>query len=880
MAYIVPSPQIYQQLGTPAGVANSVPDLDACIVGPAYNVLTYIAGSVASQVQTAALSTTITTGSIVASSAALTVAAPGGFAIGDTIIVYGAGTSGSNLQATITAIAGLVFTINTLASTTIVSKNVYKLAHISSTTGTNTFGLPGQLPGQAIDTSSIKVWLNNCFVQTGITGGRTYTTSNVITINTPSTTGGITSGLSSLVVGNAKGFVVGDVVTIAGAGTAGGLYTGTITNIVSTTLTVTPAAVGTVFGAAVNKVPVVNQNSLTNTLKLEAGDTVRITYTNTSSQVVTFVTTAQSLVTSSGNNGNWTTITTADMMPSDLSFATVSTGVNTAGTTITVAASTGFVSGDNVIIRGAGVGGADYVGTVNTVPNGTSITLNSATSSTINAGASVLLILDTSVAIWKQYHDQQVPTTRPVSGGSNYDVSNTGVTGNVVIQAAPELSFGVIKTADIYFGYRALRSDLSGSVLSFTNVDDIVGTLGDTTDSNPLGLACTIAMANTIGRIKAVAIPTNDLAGYQSAQDLLHADRAYFICPLTQDTSILASWRAHVDQMSTPVMASWRILLCNTAIPVAQNIGPFNSNSVNANSGSNTITQVNGNYVLTASNATFITDGVIAGDTIYVTASTGSPTQVGAHTITSVVSNQQVIISATALATAVSYYVTRALSKSQQATAVAAVSSSFNDKRVVHVQPDTVGVTVSGVVKYLPGYYLCAGLAGMGSGFAVQQGFTNISVAGIEDLKFSNFWFNKVYLNVMAAAGTLIFVQDVQGGIPYCRHELTTDMSVLQNRELLVVKNWDFLAYFYYDKIKPFIGSWNITKDTLNTIRQTLNAASELLKSQKLPKIGPPLIDAVITLLQQDPLNQDQIDVNMQLTVVYPNNYTNIYLII
>lgn len=878
MAYIVPSPQIYQQLGQAAGVANSTPDLDVCVIGPAYNVLTYVSGNTASQVQTAAVSTTATTGTMVAASQSLTVAAPAGFLVGDTIIVYGAGASGANLQAIITNIAGIVFTLNTASGTAVTAAKVYKLAHISSTAATNTFGLPGQVPGQIVDAASIQVWLNNAFVQTALTGARAWSTGTTLIVNTPSTTGGITTGLSALVVAVAKGFVVGDTITVAGAGTAGGLYTGTITNIAGTTFTVTPAAGTTVVAAVTLKVAVSNQNTLTNTLKLEAGDTLRITYTNTSAALTTFVTTAQSLVTSSGQNGNWVNITTADMMPADMSVTTTTTGTNAPGTTINVTLGTGFVSGDNVLIRGAGVAGVDYTGTATV--SGNVLTVSPATSTSVLAGTTVYRIPDFTVVAWKQYNNQQVPATKPISGGSNYDTSNTGTTGTVVIQIAPELSYGIIQTADVYMGYRAMRADLSGSVMSFVNISDITGTLGDTTDQNPVGLAATIALANTTGRVKAVAIPTNDLAGYQNAMDLLHGDRSYALVPLTQDTAILAAFRAHVDQMSTPQMALWRILLANTAIPTTQNIGQYTSTSVNTNSNNNTITTISGNLVLTASNATFITDGVIPGDVVHITASTGSPTQVGVHTVLTVVSNQQLVIQSTGVATAVAYYITRALSKSQQATAVAAVSASFNDKRVIHVQPDSVGVTINGIVKFLPGYYLCAGLGGMVTGYAVQQGFTNISVAGIEDLQNSNFYFNKIYLNIMAAAGTLLFVQDVQGGIPYCRHELTTDMSVLQNRELLVVKNWDFLSYYYYDKIKPFIGSWNITKDTLNTIRQTLNAASELLKSQKLPKIGPPLIDAQITLLQQDPVNQDQIDVNMQLTVVYPNNYTNIYLII
>ena len=188
-------------------------------------------------------------------------------------------------------------------------------------------------------------------------------------------------------------------------------------------------------------------------------------------------------------------------------------------------------------------------------------------------------------------------------------------------------------------------------------------------------------------------------------------------------------------------------------------------------------------------------------------------------------------------------------------------------------------INIEGVdVPNLPGYYLAAAHAGMVAGFPVQQGFTNIGVAGISDLQHSNNYFNKDQLNVMAEAGTCLYVQAVQGGIPYCRHAVTTDMSVLEYREQLKVKNWDFLSYFYYDKLKSFIGSWNITTDTLQIIRTTIIAASELLKSQVLPRIGAPLLGYQILTLEQNKVNKDRISVKLRLEIVSPANYIDVIL--
>jgi hypothetical protein len=354
----------------------------------------------------------------------------------------------------------------------------------------------------------------------------------------------------------------------------------------------------------------------------------------------------------------------------------------------------------------------------------------------------------------------------------------------------------------------------------------------------------------------------------------------YALVPLTQDTSILEAFQQHVDQMSTPQMASWRMCLLNSAIPTTQNIGAYSKTLVNSNSGNNTITLISGNYVLTASNATFMSDGVTPGDIVNITAGTGSPSPIGTAQVTQVISNQQIAIQALGTATGVSYYITRNLTKAQQAAAVAAQSSTYNDNRVVNVMPDICGVNVNGTIKNLPGYYLSCTVAGLIAGLPVQQGLTNIAVAGISTLSHSNFYFTRAQMDTMAAAGTLIFAQQAQTSTPYIRHQLTTDMSVLNYREISLVKNLDFLSYYYVQILKSFIGKWNITPDSLNTLRQTINAGSSLLIGQKLPKIGPPLLSAKIVSLAQDKVNLDNVDCTLNVALADPLNYINLYLVV
>ena len=808
MGYVTPSTLVYQDLQNSGGVLYTTPDLEACIIGPAYNVVEYVPGSTSSQIQTAAKSTTSTLGTISVGSKTLTVESTVGISKGDTILVAGAGVSGATLQAAVVDVVGNIVTLDTAASTAVIGASVSESGSISNSTVDNSFLISSSKPGQIVDVDSVQVWLNNVKVETLVGSFTAVAGSASISTYLPTgLTGNISSGSSDLTLSATNGLVIGDSIKVVGAGASGADLIAVIKEVAALVVTLDIAASTTVGSAAVTKVAPQNINDLTNTLRVEPGDSIIVSYTDTTSTLKSFTSSVRDLTTSSGYNGTISEIRLIDMFPADL--------------------------------------------------QGTNI----------------------SISIRKSYSNQQLPSVKPSSGLDNYDISNIGVDDSVVIKTDPELAYGRIVSADVYIGYRALRTDLANRVLTINDANDLVGQLGESTDKNPLSLGIEIALANTTGRIKAIAVTSNDLQGYLEALSTAEGERLYFLVPLTQDQSILSAFKAHVEQMSLPENAGWRVAIVNTAMPLTQDIGQYSKDYVNSNEGNNTITISSGKYVLTSSNSTFISDGISAGDLINITASTPS-SQVGAHKVLEVVSNQQLVISATATATAVSFYVSRTLTRSQTAKAVAGVATTLNSKRVWLVQPDIVGVSVNGITKYLPGYYLCCGLAGMGAGFPVQQGFTNIGVAGITDLKHSNFYFSREDLGTMAEVGVCIFAQETQGSIPYCRHELTTDVSVLEYREMLVVKNWDFLSYFYRDKVKSFIGVWNITPDTINVVRQTLVASSELAKSKKLPKIGPPLLGYSITSLTQNSYNKDNLDCYMKIAVVYPLNYLNLHLVI
>lgn len=749
MSYIIPSPLIYQQLANAGGVLNSTPDLEVCIVGPAYNVVKYVPGSVAAQTKT----------------------------------FSSAYATGTNLDA----------------------------------------ALPSAKPGQIVEENSINTWLNNAVVERYLSAGSATAGNSIVTF--PGVSGSVyhadfriwNTGLPSstflaIPENGVFNIQVGDTLVVSNGGAGGTPLNVTVTSA-------SPPGVGDPGGFVTFEPGVLSEISTTDTITrlnsavlplttLSSGDAVHVTYTDVDAASQTFDSQVLSLILNAEKTGILG-VRLADILP------------------------VGF----------DGTGQFSFRHT---------------------------------------YYDKLLPKVDPTIGSglvNNYETTGSATTGVVSVPGEIHLVEGKVISANVHIGYRALRQDLLGSIMAFDTLDDLKAQLEDITDQNPLGLACSLALANTITRVRAISVASNDLAGYVSALDMSEAERLYAMVPLTQEVSILAAFKSHVEQMSVPEMASWRITLISTPIADSEFIGTANATEPAIGAELATVGAVTN--VLTDATATFVADGVVAGDTVVIVDSLNAAI-IGSTTVAQVLNNNMIQLSLATANTAlsVSYYIKRIYSRTQQAANVKAASTTFNSKRVINIQPDIVGISINGVTKYLPGYYLAAAVGGMVAGFPVQQGFTNIGVAGITDLRHSNYYFTKAQLNTMAEAGTFLFVQDSQGGIPYCRHELTTDISVLQYRELLVVKNWDFASYYFYDKMKPFIGSWNITPDTINTIRQTLNASISLLKGKKLPKIGPPLLNGTIATLEQDSANKDTVNVVINIELVYPLNYLAIYLVV
>lgn len=449
----------------------------------------------------------------------------------------------------------------------------------------------------------------------------------------------------------------------------------------------------------------------------------------------------------------------------------------------------------------------------------------------------------------------------------------------------------------LYVGYRASRSDLSGRIVAITGTADLADQLGEVASSNPLAYATSIALANSGGNL-VYAIATDprlsERDAHVQATELAQAQRLYNLVPLTTEASIHASYKVHVESMSTPASGNWRSVMINSELPEEDYLygKPGSADGDDLDNIPDLLVKVDvQGTVVTLPRGESAVD-VYPGDYLkaIVLDVSGEPTD--SYLVSSAIesnSGSTIVLTAdtwtnedgspaTSPSGVAHIYAARPATRQGQAEWVAAQAATWNSNRVWMFPGEVTIPNADGLDEVLPGYYLLAGLAGFISGTPAQQPITNIAIAGISDLLHGNFYFTEAQMNLMAAQGTLLYSQNAQGTVPYCRHGLTTDVSVLEYREILKVKNWDYLSYYYKDLVDPFIGSWNITPDTIQTIRQTLISASEVLLTRKLPKIGAPLLSYEVTRLEQSTASADAIDAVIAAAIVNPNNYTNLYL--
>lgn len=211
---------------------------------------------------------------------------------------------------------------------------------------------------------------------------------------------------------------------------------------------------------------------------------------------------------------------------------------------------------------------------------------------------------------------------------------------------------------------------------------------------------------------------------------------------------------------------------------------------------------------------------------------------------------------------------------SGKAQAYQDLGNTYGNRRVVMVAPEQVAANIGGLEQKIPGYYLCAAIAGMVGQQPPQQPFSNFPITGFTKVYGSNDVFNRSQMNVGAAGGTYWVVQEVAGAPLTCRHQLTTDLTSIEKRELSITKVVDFVAKFMRSGLRNFIGKFNITQPFLDTLSTVIQGQLSFLTESGV------LIGGDLNNIVQDESAPDTVLIDVTLDVPYPCNYIRLTLVI
>lgn len=439
----------------------------------------------------------------------------------------------------------------------------------------------------------------------------------------------------------------------------------------------------------------------------------------------------------------------------------------------------------------------------------------------------------------------------------------------------------------VYIQFEALRTDVtanpatSGSAgaprgIVIETLADITTYLGDISVRNPLALAAYLAKVNATNT-SIVCIGIDELGNttygtsdaYSRALEAMEGVDVYTMVPLSQNTTVLSLFPTHVNSMSDQTHKRERICFLNYELPTTEAdetiaSGPY------GNSVTGQLHQFNTGVDLAA-------EGVTAGDILEISGETDL------WTVTGITGTYIVTLDATDANIPTGlidvdweiYREGAALTtKSDTADAMAAIGTSINNRRVFVWFPDTVEVDVDGLTYELPGFYGAAATAGQIGEKAPQAPLTNFPIAGIAGLDNSDDYFSPDQLSAIRAGGIYVVIQPSGEASPRCQHQLSTNITSIQTRELSITTVLDFLAKTLRNALSPLIGIYVIDTRFINSqIAPIVSGIKSVVEPNTVEKLN------IIKMAQSETF-PDTVEIEIEVTPLYPCNTIKVTLIV
>jgi hypothetical protein len=581
----------------------------------------------------------------------------------------------------------------------------------------------------------------------------------------------------------------------------------------------------------------------------------------------------------------------------------IEVGAGTANTILGVTSSTNYYGAPYAPFPGDAVYGAGtFIGNIVAVSPGgdtTKLKLDREVSTTYGA-ANMYIIA------------QNLTTTDTLRPTENLIVGTDGsiTLKHDVVRGTTGLPIAV--SGQLLIAFDALRLDVTPqatnpALVNISSSTTLSTGLGPLTTDNPLGLMMYFMLINAPGvtisglgvSATSTTFPDGTDTAYTEALTFLKGQEVYALAPASQSAIVHQLFAAHVTSASQADNKGERIVFINPLLP-QEAVADLASSGTDGDSGAaaNTFdTKVASLEAdLTAlgidtSTTIPVSDGVyldIATDGKYYNVSAVNGTLVTCRTAFAATENTDNFYTTSSISTALisetfSVYVrgatlvsavTGLLDYDKAAQAYQDLALTYANRRVYLVAPEEVGATLGGTEQRIEGYYLCAAIAGMVGQQSPQQGFTNFPIVGFSRVIGSDDVFSETQMAVGAAGGTYWVVQPTAGGALTCRHQLSTDISSVEKRELSITKVVDFTAKFMRTGLRNFIGKFNITQPFLDTLSTVIQGQLAFLTESGV------IIGGDINNIVQDSTNPDTVLIDVTLDVPYPCNYIRLTLVV
>lgn len=422
-----------------------------------------------------------------------------------------------------------------------------------------------------------------------------------------------------------------------------------------------------------------------------------------------------------------------------------------------------------------------------------------------------------------------------------------------------------------YVDYRELLVANANKLLSLDDVLDVEDTLGPAVEENPLSLMVKAALTPANGtRVYYIQLASDDLAGYTAAAGVQdYRLEPYSLVPYSTDTAVNDVIKASVDKASAKDRSLYRILVRGADVPV------FNAFYTEDALEAPLLATLIGTDLVTT-NGTLQAAGVRAGDTVHINYRPDNKGGIiyDSYVIDTVISDTEATVVEAPLVdigTAVKFEVWRTSTGDEYAEAVAAIGQYYTDRRVCVVWSDKL---TFGGIEGVSNAVLAAMIAGLRSAVAPHQPLSNypLSNISVED----TLTLTGDQLNTMAAGGIWIVYADESGQV-LSRHQLTTDMSDVRHRENSVTTNADQVIRDFRDNVQDLYGRGNVSQEMLELIRSRLLSVKNVIASRVYPpQLGPQIQDMTIQRLYIDPVNIDNVWVEVDLDLPEPLNILNL----